>query len=228
MDLERFSASLGYSFKDSDLLARALTHRSHGAVHNERLEFLGDSVINCAVARALYCKFPHLPEGDLHRLRASLVSDSSLAAVAASHDLGAYVRLGVGEVKSGGAARSSTLAAALEALVGAVFLDGGFDTADGVVQALFGATLENIDPLKTDKDPKTLLQEYLAGRRLPLPQYSLLGTRGQAHELAFQVVCEIPALAIRCEGEGRSRRSAEQAAARAAYEAATQDETLPK
>jgi len=225
MDLERFSASLGYSFRDADLALRALTHRSHSAVHNERLEFLGDSVVNCTVADALYRKFPDLPEGDLHRLRASLVCDSSLAAVARNHNIGSYLRLGAGELKSGGLTRSSTLAAALEAIVGAVFLDGGFDAAATVVQTLFGAALTNIDPLKTAKDPKTLLQEYLARRGIALPSYSLIATRGQAHELAFHVACEVATLAIRCEGEGPSRRSAEQEAARAAYERATREET---
>jgi ribonuclease-3 len=224
MDLERFSASIGYRFKNADLLLRALTHRSHSVAHNERLEFLGDSVVNCAVALALYDKFPDLPEGDLHRLRASLVSDESLAQVAERHDLGSYVRLGGGEVKSGGTSRSSTLAAALEAIVGAAFLDAGFDAAKSVVHTLFGAALENIDPLKISKDPKTLLQEYLAGRRIPLPKYTVIETRGQAHQLVFRVSCEIPVLEIRSEGEGPSRRSAEQEAARAAYALATRQE----
>jgi ribonuclease-3 len=228
MDLERFSASVGYRFRDADLLLRALTHSSFGSVHNERLEFLGDSVVNCAVALALYRKFPDLPEGDLHRLRASLVSDPSLAAVAAAHDFGSYMRLGAGELKTGGTKRSSTLAAVLEAIVGAAFLDGGFDAAAAVVETVFGDALRNIDPLKTIKDPKTLLQEYLVKRGVPLPQYVLVATKGQAHELAFQVACEIPALSIRCEGEGKSRRSAEQEAARAAYERATRVEGPPK
>jgi ribonuclease-3 len=224
MDLERFSASIGYRFKNADLLRRALTHRSHSAAHNERLEFLGDSVVNCAVAMALYNKFPDLPEGDLHRLRASLVSDESLAQVAERHDLGSYMRLGGGEVKSGGTSRSSTLAAGLEAIIGATFLDAGFDAAKAVVHTLFGAALENIDPLKIAKDPKTLLQEYLAARRIPLPKYTVIATRGQAHQLVFHVSCEIPVLEIRSEGEGPNRRSAEQEAARAAYALATRQE----
>jgi ribonuclease-3 len=218
MDLERFSDTIGYRFRNTDLLLRALTHRSFSAAHNERLEFLGDSVVNCAVAVAVYRKFPDLPEGDLHRLRASLVSDASLASIASRHDLGSYLQLGIGEVKTGGASRASTLAAALEAVVGAAFLDGGFEAADSVVQTLLGAALSNIDPLKTAKDPKTFLQEYLAKRGIALPQYSLLGTTGQAHKLAFQVACEIPSLGVRCVAEGPTRRSAEQEAARAAYE----------
>ena len=228
MDLERFSAIVGYRFRDADLLLRALTHSSYGSAHNGRLEFLGDSVLNCAVALALYRKFPDLPEGDLHRLRASLVSDPSLAAIASSHDLGSYMRLSVGELKTGGTKRSSTLAAVLEAIVGAAFLDGGFDAAAAVVDTVFGDGLRNIDPLKTIKDPKTLLQEYLVKRGVALPQYVLIATRGQAHDLAFHVACEIPALSIRCEGEGKTRRSAEQEAARDAYERATRAGTPPR
>ena len=223
MDLERFSASIGYRFRDADLLLRALTHSSFSSAHNERLEFLGDSVVNCAVALVLYPKFPALTEGDLSRLRASLVSQPSLAAVAATHGFGAVLRLGEGELKSGGASRPSMLADAVEAVVGAAFLDGGFDAAHATVQALFGDALDKIDPLTTGKDPKTLLQEYLHGRKLALPRYSVVATSGEAHELSFHVECEITALAIRCEGEGKSRRAAEQEAARAAYERATEE-----
>lgn len=221
MDLERLSVSIGYRFENAELLLRALTHRSHSAAHNERLEFLGDSVVNCAVALALYRKFPELSEGELSRLRASLVSQPSLAALATAHDFGAYLRLGEGEQRSGGARRPSMLADALEAVVGAALLDGGFDVADAVVQTLFGEALKNIDPSTTGKDAKTLLQEYLQGRRLPLPRYSVLATRGEAHEQTFEVECEIPQLDIRSQGAGTSRRSAEQEAARVAYESAT-------
>jgi ribonuclease-3 len=220
MDLERLKQTIGYRFRDEALLLRALTHASHSAVHNERLEFLGDSVLNCAVALELYDKFPRLTEGELSRLRASLVSQPSLAATAAVHDLGSHLRLGEGERKSGGARRPSVLADALEALVGAAFLDGGFDAARAVVRRLFGESLAGIDPATTGKDPKTLLQEYLHSRRLPLPRYSIVATRGEAHELVFEVECEIAALGVRTQGEGSSRRSAEQAAARAAYERA--------
>lgn len=217
MDLERFSASLGYRFRNPDLLLRALTHRSHSAAHNERLEFLGDSVVNCAIALALYRKFPDLTEGDLSRLRASLVSQPSLAAIANAHDFGATLRLGEGEQKSGGAKRPSMLADAVEAVLGAAFLDGGFDAAERVVQTLFGEALGNIDPATTGKDAKTLLQEYLQGRRLPLPRYGVVAVEGEAHEQLFQVECDIPELGIRSRGSGTSRRSAEQEAARAAY-----------
>jgi ribonuclease-3 len=221
MDLDGFTRTIGHQFKDPDLLLRALTHRSFSGVHNERLEFLGDSVVNCAVALQLYRKFPDLTEGELSRLRASLVSQPSLAAVARTVDLGAYLRLGEGELKSGGASRPSMLADAVEAVIGAVFLDAGFDEAAGVVEVLFHEALQTIDPHTTGKDPKTLLQEYLQGRRLPLPHYSVVATRGEAHEQIFEVSCEIAQLNIQAGGEGTSRRSAEQEAARAAYEQAT-------
>lgn len=221
MSLERLSDSIGYRFKNTDLLLRALTHRSHSQAHNERLEFLGDSVVGCTIALALYQRFPDLPEGDLHRLRASLVSEPSLAAVAARLDLDGYLRVGLGGGNQEVATRPSVLADALEAVLGAAFLDGGFDAALAVVGTLFGHALETIDPSKTAKDPKTLLQEYLQSRQMPLPHYSIVGTYGEKHELAFHVACEIPQLAIRCEGQGASRRSAEQEAARAAYERAT-------
>lgn len=222
MDPERFSASIGYRFRDPHLLERALTHRSFSTVHNERLEFLGDSVVNCAVALALYRKFPQLSEGDLSRLRASLVSQPSLAAIATAHGFGPHLRLGEGEMRSGGAQRPSMLADAVEAVVGAAFLDGGFDAADAVVQALFGAALANIDPATTGKDPKTLLQEYLQSRRIPLPRYAVLAIEGEAHDQMFHVECEIAQLGVRCEGRGTSRRAAEQEAARAAYARASQ------
>ncbi|MGZ5091408.1 MAG: ribonuclease III [Burkholderiales bacterium] len=221
MDLDAFTRAIGYRFKDPDLLLRALTHRSFSGVHNERLEFLGDSVVNCAVALQLYRKFPDLTEGELSRLRASLVSQPSLAAVARTVHLGAYLRLGEGELKSGGASRPSMLADAVEAVIGAVFLDAGFDAASAVVEVLFREPLQTIDPHTTGKDPKTLLQEYLQGRRLPLPQYSVVATRGEAHEQVFEVSCEIAQLNICAGGEGTSRRSAEQEAARAAYDEAT-------
>jgi ribonuclease-3 len=219
--LDDFSKSIGHRFNDRKLLQRALTHRSHSAEHNERLEFLGDSVVNCAVALQLYRKFPGLPEGELSRLRASLVSQPSLAAVAAECGFGAHLRLGEGEHKTGGARRPSMLADAVEAVIGAVFLDAGFDAAFAVVETLFADALQNIDPRTAGKDAKTLLQEHLQGKRLPLPQYSVTTVRGEAHEQLFEVQCEIPQLGIRSRGEGTSRRSAEQEAARAAYEEAT-------
>jgi ribonuclease-3 len=221
MDVDGFSRAIGYRFKDPDLLLRALTHRSFSAAHNERLEFLGDSVVNCAVALQLYRKFPGLTEGELSRLRASLVSQPSLATIARTAGFGAYLRLGEGELRSGGSSRPSMLADAVEAVIGAAFLDGGFDAAYGVVDTLFRDLIGNIDPETTGKDAKTLLQEYLQSKRLPLPQYSVVATRGEAHEQIFEVTCEIAQLNICAEGEGTSRRSAEQEAARSAYEQAT-------
>jgi len=212
---------IGHRFSDPEILRRALTHRSFGPAHNERLEYLGDSVLNCVVALELYHKFPALPEGELSRLRANLVNQQSLAAIAQQFDFGARLRLGEGEVRSGGGRRPSILADAVEAVVGAAFLDGGFAAARNVVQALLGAALEAIDPAVSGKDPKTLLQEHLQGLKLALPQYSVIATRGEAHEQKFQVECVIPELAIRSMGEGGSRRSAEQEAARQAYELAT-------
>lgn len=217
MDLEGFSRSIGYRFNDADLLLRALTHSSYSAAHNERLEFLGDSVVNCAVAFELYRRFPDLPEGALSRLRASIVSQPALAAIAQANGIGSHLLLGEGERKSGGSRRPSMLADALEAIVGAVFLDGGFDGAHAVVRRLFGSVLEKIDPLTAGKDAKTLLQEYLHSRRLPLPRYSVVAIHGEAHEQLFKVACEIPDLDISSQGEGSTRRSAEQEAARAAY-----------
>ena len=221
MESGEFERTIGHRFSDPDLLLRALTHRSHGPAHNERLEYLGDSVLNCVVALELYHRFPGLPEGELSRLRANLVNQQSLAAIAQQFAFGARLRLGEGEVRSGGAKRPSILADAVEAVVGATFLDGGFAAARNVVQALLGAAMDAINPAASGKDPKTLLQEHLQGRKLALPQYSVIATRGEAHEQQFQVECVIPELAIRSVGEGGSRRSAEQEAARQAYELAT-------
>jgi ribonuclease-3 len=220
MDVEAFSRVLGHRFNDLNLLRRALTHRSHSSAHNERLEFLGDSVVNCAIALELFRKFPDLSEGELSRLRANLVSQQGLASIAIQFRVGEQLLLGEGEVKSGGSKRPSMLADAVEAVVGAVFLDDGFDAAARVVRVLFDSALNTIDPLTTGKDPKTLLQELLQGRRLPLPRYSVVGTRGEAHEQEFEVECVIPDLTICTRGEGNSRRSAEQDAARRAYDLA--------
>jgi ribonuclease III len=211
---------LGYQFNDPGLLRQALTHRSHSAPHNERLEFLGDGVLNCAIASLLYERFPHLPEGDLSRLRANLVNQDTLSRIAAGLDLGGELLMGEGELKSGGFRRPSILADSLEAVVGAIFLDGGFERAAAAIRGIYAPLLEELDPDRLGKDPKTLLQEYLQGRRLPLPQYNVVQVRGEAHEQQFQVECVIPDLDIRTPGEGQSRRSAEQSAARRAYELA--------
>jgi ribonuclease-3 len=214
---ETLAACLGYEFRQPALLAQALTHRSHGSRHNERLEFVGDSVLNCVVALTLFERFPDTDEGDLSRARASLVNRDSLALIAQRLDLGAQLRLGEGEQRSGGAGRPSILADALEALFGAVFLDGGFDAARGVIDRAFAEVLADADPAALGKDPKTLLQEWLQARRLPVPEYAVVGTSGEAHAQRFAVECRIPALALVAHGDGASRRTAEQAAAAKAY-----------
>ena len=221
MEISALQRQLGYAFKDSDLLRRALTHRSHSAMHNERLEFLGDSVVNCTIALALYRKFPELPEGELSRLRASLVSQPALAALAESLGLGSYLALGDGELKSGGGQRPSILSDALEAVLGAVLLDGGFEAARQVVQDVFNAALASTSPSTTGKDAKTLLQEWLQRKRQALPQYAVVAIHGEAHEQEFEVECMIEHLNIRCTGKGVSRRRAEQEAARFAYQQAS-------
>jgi ribonuclease-3 len=209
-ELER---SLGHRFRDPELVRQALTHRSHGTPHNERLEFLGDSLLNCAVATLLYERFPRLPEGDLSRLRAALVNQVSLSAVAAALGLGERLRLGEGELKSGGFRRPSILADALEALLGAVYLDAGFEAVRAAVERLLGERLESREHLPVHKDPKTALQELLQGRRLQLPRYSVQRTEGVAHEQTFTVECRVDDLGLAASGSGPSRRAAEQAAA---------------
>ncbi len=208
---------LDYGFHNSDILRLALTHRSFSAKHNERIEFLGDSIVNCIIAHELYQKFPHHEEGDLSRLRALLVNQTSLAAIAVELKLGDHLMLGEGEIKSGGKDRPSILADALESVIGAVFLDGGFSAAQDVVRRIFKGALDAIDPENSGKDAKTQLQELMQGRRLPLPRYDVVAIRGEAHRQDFEVACVIPELNIRCLGNGSSRRRAEQEAARLAY-----------
>lgn len=212
---------IGYTFRDCGLLRQALTHRSHSSPHNERLEFLGDSVLNLAVARLLYERFHDAPEGALSRLRAGLVNQDTLSRIAADIALGGCVQLGEGEQKSGGFRRPSILADALEALFGAIYLEAGLVEAQQVVARLMAPYLERLDTLTLGKDAKTLLQEYLQGQHLPLPRYSVVATRGKAHEQVFEVECLVPELDIRCHGEGESRRKAEQEAARQALQLAT-------
>ena len=209
---------LGHDFTNNTLLTQALTHRSHSLPNNERLEFLGDGVLNCVIAHLLYRRFPKLPEGELSRLRAHLVREATLCEIALGLSLGEYMRLGEGELKSGGWRRPSMLADTLEALIGAVFLDAGFPAAEAVVERLYSPLLENLDPKSLGKDPKTFLQEYLQGRKLALPEYILLATEGEAHCQIFRVECRIPALKVHAQGAGNSRRAAEQQAAQAAYE----------
>lgn len=218
MTAKALEQRLGHSFSSADLLRLALTHRSHSSPHNERLEFIGDSVLNCVVAKLLYDRFPALPEGDLSRLRANLVRQNSLHELALGLSLGQHVRLGDGELKSGGANRPSILADTLEALFGAIWLDAGFDVAAQVIAALYGKAIDAINPELAIKDAKTRLQEYLQARRLALPRYSLVATEGDAHAQHFRIACDIDSLRIRTEGGGGSRRAAEQMAAQSALE----------
>ena len=220
MSLDELQRQLGHRFADASLLLQALTHRSHGQPNNERLEFLGDSVLNCVVAAMLYRHFTRIDEGDLSRLRANLVKQQSLYEIAQRLGLSQYLLLGEGELKSGGFRRPSILGDTLEAIVGAVFLDGGFEAAQSVIVALYRPVLETVDPRTLGKDAKTLLQEYLQGKKLPLPVYAVVATHGAAHSQVFEVECAIPKLKIRVLGSGASRRAAEQAAARGALDAA--------
>jgi ribonuclease III len=213
-------AALGHDFRQPDLFRQALTHRSFSADHNERLEFIGDSVLNCAIALTLYRRFPQFPEGELSRVRANLVNKETLHRLARSLELGKSIRLGEGELKSGGSARPSILADTLEALFGAILLDGGFDAAQGAILRIYEQELDRLDPGELKKDPKTRLQELLQGRRLPVPEYAIVNVTGEAHLQTFEIVCRVPALGIEATGSGASRRSAEQAAAAAVYEQA--------
>lgn len=208
--------AIDYTFRDPELLLQALTHRSYGAPHNERLEFVGDGVLNCVIALRLYRRFPKLAEGELSRVRAHLVNRDALARLARGMDLGEALRMGDGEARSGGADRASTLADALEAVLGAVAIDGGFAAAEQVIDAVFADLLRSADPVTLGKDPKTRLQELLQARRIAIPEYAIVCTRGEAHAQTFQVECRVAALALTLSGEGSSRRAAEQdAAARA-------------
>lgn len=213
MDPDIVSGRIGHHFRDPELLRRALTHRSYGADHNERLEYLGDSIVNCTIALELYERFPALSEGELSRLRANLVNQQSLFGIAQQMGVGDHLLLGEGEIKSGGAQRPSILADSVEAILGAVMLDGGFAAAQGVVRRLFAGSLAAINPNVSGKDAKTMLQEFTQGRGIALPAYTLLGTQGHAHAQTFQVQCTINELSIRTEGQGVSRRAAEQDAA---------------
>lgn len=209
---------IGYQFNHVALLKQALTHRSYSGNNNERLEFLGDSVLNFIIAHQLFIRFPKLPEGDLSRLRAALVKESSLAEIALTLNLGDQLKMGEGEIKSAGMRRPSILADALEAIVGAVYSDGGFESAEQVVLKLYANKLENIDPKIIDKDAKSQLQEYLQGKKIDLPDYEVVDIAGEAHAQTFKVVCDIKKLNIKTTGAGTSRRIAEQQAALLALE----------
>jgi len=218
MSVDRIERHLGGSFRDRELLRQALTHRSHGNRHNERLEFLGDSVLNCIIAAELFERFPELKEGELSRLRASLVRQEALHRIALDMGIGDCLLLGDGEQKSGGHSRPSILADALEALIGAVFIDSGFERARSVVRHLYQAALAAVDPRSPGKDAKTLLQELMQARHLPLPRYVIRSTEGLAHDQRFEVECLIDELTVSAVGFGSSRRAAEQDAAMLAFQ----------
>ncbi|AFQ48794.1 ribonuclease III [Burkholderia cepacia] len=218
MPLSQLESRLRYEFRNAELLRQALTHRSHSATHNERLEFLGDSVLNCAVAALLFQRFSKLDEGDLSRVRANLVKQQSLYEIAQALNISDGLRLGEGELRSGGFRRPSILADAFEAIIGAVFLDGGFEAAQGVIKRLYIPILDHIDPRTLGKDAKTLLQEYLQGHKIALPTYTVVATHGAAHNQQFEVECTVPKLDVKVSGSGASRRAAEQAAAKKALD----------
>ena len=216
--LEALQARLGYRFANPSLLQQALTHRSFSADHNERLEFLGDSVLNLAVAHLLYEALDQLPEGDLSRVRANLVKQETLHQQALTLGLSGILRLGEGELRSGGQKRPSILADALEAILGAVYLDADYATAQALVKRIFANVDIKPEMQAVAKDPKTELQEWLQGRKMQLPIYRVVGTLGAAHKQTFDVECEVIEL-NRCErGIGHSRRAGEQAAAAAMLE----------
>ena len=211
---DSLQSRLGYRFTDSALLTRALTHRSWGADHNERLEFLGDAVLSLTVSSQLFERFGAFDEGELTRVRAHLVREDMLHRVAVSVGLPDVIRLSEGEARGGGAQRPSILADALEAIIGAAFLDGGYEPAQAIVRRLFGDIIATTDIDTWAKDAKTELQEWLQARRLPVPAYRIAATRGQAHAQTFEVECAVAALGLTHTGTGRSRRAAEQEAAR--------------
>jgi len=214
MDLQALQQRIGHRFAQPQLLQRSLTHRSWGADHNERLEFLGDAVLSLAISSLLFERFSGSDEGDLTRVRAHLVREDSLHRAALVLGLPEVLRMSEGELRGGGAQRPSILADAVEAIIGAVFVDGGYAPAQAVVQRLFGDVIQATEADSWTKDAKTELQEWLQARRLAVPAYRIAATRGQAHAQTFEVECAVPALGLVERGEGRSRRIAEQEAAR--------------
>jgi len=216
--IHKLEQAFGYRFNNRDQLAQALTHRSAAAQHNERLEFLGDSVLGIIISEALFERFPKIDEGDLSRMRATLVCGRSLAKLAQQFELGKYLVLGPGEMKSGGHRRESILADAVEALLGAMYLESDLVTCRQVVLRWFAPHLAAIKPGVSHKDPKTRLQEFLQGRQCALPLYEVVATQGQAHNQQFTVSCQVDGLAEVVLGTGTSRRKAEQKAAAATLE----------
>ncbi|MDP2560888.1 ribonuclease III [Psychrobium sp. 1_MG-2023] len=216
---DKLERKIQYSFKNRDFFLQALTHRSMGGEHNERLEFLGDSLLGMFIAEALYEQFPKVSEGDLSRMRATLVRGQTLAEIARDFELGDYLRLGPGELKSGGFRRESILADAVEAIIAAVFLDSDMATCKTLVLNWYQPRLNTIEPGVSQKDPKTQLQEWLQGRRLPLPTYEVIEVTGQAHNQKFTMSCVVEGAEHATQGVGTSRRKAEQDAAKKALEA---------
>lgn len=210
---DELSQILKYDFKDPKFLKMALTHRSKGGEHNERLEFLGDAVVNFVIAEILYQQFPRATEGELSRWRASLVNRDALAGLAKDFDLGRYIFLGPGELRSGGHERSSILSCTMEAVIGAVYLDGGFEAARARIVDWYEVLLQSLSSASSHKDPKTLLQEYLQSRRLALPVYKVDEIAGEAHQQTFTVSCHVDGLTEFTLGKGTSRRRGEQEAA---------------
>lgn len=213
-ELRALQQALHYRFKDFSLLERALTHRSAAGAHYERLEYLGDGLLNFVIGEAAYTCWPKAPEGDLSRLRASLVCEDSLARIGKRLNLSEYLRMGTGELKSGGYRRESILADALEAIIGAIYLDGGFDPARGTVLSLFEDSLNSLPAPETLKDSKTRLQEHLQAQSRPLPEYSVLSEHGPPHRRVFRVACRLADAGFETEAGGASRKQAEQDAAR--------------
>ena len=214
----RLSQRLGYQFSNVELLQQALTHRSAAKQHNERLEFLGDAVLGMVVAQALFKRFPTVPEGKLTRMRSTLVKGDTLAELGREADVGELLKLGPGELKSGGHRRSSIIADAMEAILGAIYLEAGLDTTAEVILRLWQSRIDKLDPNEHPKDAKPRLQEFLQSRKLPLPVYEVVDISGKDHDQTFVVHCQIESLGKPMKGTGTSRRKAEQQAARNALE----------
>lgn len=217
-DLELLSRRIGYDFKDYSCLDNALTHRSVGRDHYERMEFLGDAVLSFVISSELYHLYPDATEGELSRLRAHLVKGDTLSKLAIELNIGDFLRLGSGELKSGGFRRKSILADVFESIIGAIYLDGGLEPARKFILQVFDRKISSIDPSQELKDPKTRLQELLQARGIALPEYEVIATTGQAHKQTFEVACKVVLLDSPVHGSGSSRRKAEQAAAKQALQ----------
>lgn len=214
----KFESIFGYKFKDASLLQLAFTHRSYAKKNNERLEFLGDSILNCTIAAELYLRYSDIPEGDLSRLRASLVDKDTLALLGKKYDVGQYILLGGGELKTGGWRRESILADVMEAIFGAVYLDSGVVAAQLFITTIYSEILSDVPDVSELKDPKTRLQEFLQSQKLPIPIYSIVSVSGKSHEQRFTVECSVPEYNLNIQALGTSRRKAEQSAAKIVLE----------